>query len=447
MKLKLSNIGIVKSAEIEVNTITMLTGNNNSGKSTIGKVLYGTSVVQNMISNEEILINKYKSILNELSGISRWMNNSEYHKLFDETRELFNNIEMPYIYDDEELDLLTFSEKIDRLDTNINQLIELIDSFSEVEPMSQKNFDISVINLKQRVEQSADDNATKIITFEDILRTEFSGNFVSENKKKNEKSFIEVFEDNGDIIKLYTKNDEIDFNKSVFETSREYAEAIYFDDPFLLDDPFLRPRPVHISRNNPLSKYKHRRNTLFQLNHASRRRNYFDETIQDKNIKEIFSKVLGGEVRRGNGGYFYKRPNFISEVSFDSLSAGMKAFSIIQMMMEYGLLNNIEYLILDEPETHLHPEWQVKFAELVTLISQYYPIRILVTSHSPYFIEALDIYSKKNNIKDVKFYHSQSTENLDLCTFEDVTNNLDVVYTDMYRPLNFLEELRDDVGR
>ena len=78
MKLRLSNIGIVRQAEIELQTITVLTGANNSGKSTIGKVLYSIATVQNMIGDDSILINKYKSILNELSGISRWFRSEDY---------------------------------------------------------------------------------------------------------------------------------------------------------------------------------------------------------------------------------------------------------------------------------------------------------------------------------------------------------------------------------
>ena len=107
----------------------------------------------------------------------------------------------------------------------------------------------------------------------------------------------------------------------------------------------------------------------------------------------------------------------------------MKSFSTIQMMMEYGLLNNAEYLILDEPETHLHPEWQVRFAELVVLISLHYPIRILVTSHSPYFIEAIDIFSRKHHIdQDVKFYYSSSESNLGQGNIIDVTDNLETIF-------------------
>ena len=40
MKLNIDNIGIVRESEIELNGITVITGHNNSGKTTVSKVLY-----------------------------------------------------------------------------------------------------------------------------------------------------------------------------------------------------------------------------------------------------------------------------------------------------------------------------------------------------------------------------------------------------------------------
>ena len=40
MKLIIKNIGKLKNAEVEINGITVITGENNTGKSTVGKVLW-----------------------------------------------------------------------------------------------------------------------------------------------------------------------------------------------------------------------------------------------------------------------------------------------------------------------------------------------------------------------------------------------------------------------
>ncbi len=40
MKLELKNVGKIKYADVELNGITVIAGENNTGKSTIGKMLF-----------------------------------------------------------------------------------------------------------------------------------------------------------------------------------------------------------------------------------------------------------------------------------------------------------------------------------------------------------------------------------------------------------------------
>ena len=40
MNIRLRNIGVIKDSTIKINGLTVITGQNNSGKTTVGKVLY-----------------------------------------------------------------------------------------------------------------------------------------------------------------------------------------------------------------------------------------------------------------------------------------------------------------------------------------------------------------------------------------------------------------------
>lgn len=40
MNIKLENIGIIKNSNIKLDGLTIITGQNNSGKTTVGKVIY-----------------------------------------------------------------------------------------------------------------------------------------------------------------------------------------------------------------------------------------------------------------------------------------------------------------------------------------------------------------------------------------------------------------------
>ena len=108
-------------------------------------------------------------------------------------------------------------------------------------------------------------------------------------------------------------------------------------------------------------------------------------------------------------------------------------------MLEKGVIRENGTLILDEPEVHLHPEWQLKFAEIIILLQKEFDLHILINSHSPYLVEAIDVYSKKyGTFNNLKYYLATDSIN-------DVTDSIDGIYNQMYIPLNLLEEISEDL--
>ena len=61
MKLKIEDFGVIKNADIKVDGITVITGNNNTGKSTIGKVFFTcfNSLCDIELKIEDIIIKKH----------------------------------------------------------------------------------------------------------------------------------------------------------------------------------------------------------------------------------------------------------------------------------------------------------------------------------------------------------------------------------------------------
>ena len=54
MKLSIKNVGKLKEADVEINGITVIAGENNTGKSTIGKVLF--SIFQSLYKLDDQII-------------------------------------------------------------------------------------------------------------------------------------------------------------------------------------------------------------------------------------------------------------------------------------------------------------------------------------------------------------------------------------------------------
>jgi predicted ATPase len=93
--------------------------------------------------------------------------------------------------------------------------------------------------------------------------------------------------------------------------------------------------------------------------------------------------------------------------------------------------------VLDEPEVHLHPNWQLKYAEIITLLVKN-NINILVTTHSPYMIEALERYAEKYDIEDkTNFYLAKDG----MIKSDDNNQTLSKVFETLSQPYSVFDKM------
>ena len=125
-------------------------------------------------------------------------------------------------------------------------------------------------------------------------------------------------------------------------------------------------------------------------------------------------------------------------LSLDSLSSGMKTFYLIKSLIDNGTIVQNGTLILDEPEVHLHPDWQVTLAEVIVLLQREMGLHILINTHSPYFLRAIEVFSGKYDTEDVVKYYLSYNEG-DNAKMKDVTFNISEIYKVLSGPLQRIE--------
>lgn len=76
-------------------------------------------------------------------------------------------------------------------------------------------------------------------------------------------------------------------------------------------------------------------------------------------------------------------------ISLRNSADGMRALAPLVILDKYGLLNPNTLLVVDEPESHLHPQWIVEVADMLVWLVKERKMRILVATHSPYLVRAL----------------------------------------------------------
>ena len=420
MEIVVKNIGKVKEANIKINGITVIAGENDTGKSTISKALFtvfnsfyniNDKVKQQRKRSIENIINKHT--VNEIDFDENFFNtffkNSNSINLIANT--IIENF-ATYIKDNNKLknEILNYFKNFDLKLKN-----------STIEDISQK---IGVIlNISNKEIESS------ILT--DNLNNEFNGQI--NNIFINEKGIIEIKLKNKQL-KFIISNDKVEDIEKTSETIIT-SEAVYLDDPFIIDKNF---------DNEKISNHK-----IFLVNKL-----FYDDESTNNNVEKIaISKKLENIYNRlnivcpGNMVESNKNTNDFSyrfnnkELDIKNLSAGLKTFVILKTLLEKGILEENGVIILDEPEIHLHPAWQVIFAELIVLIQKEFNMHILLNTHSPYFLNAIEIYAEKHNIKERCSFYSAYLSG-QFSEFKDVTDNIEKIYYKLARPFQDLENER-----
>lgn len=412
MKLFLKNIGKIENATIELNGITVIAGENNTGKSTIGKTLFAVFNsfydIESKIERERE--NYIERFIYRNSNYDMFSNNSRLLKenFIDEIIEKLNPEKISSISEDTIKD--TICKNIgEELDESLDILVD------EISKKVKEVFGISHLEFLKEI-------------LKNNLLTEFSyqiGNIFS-----NEDSEI-ILTIKGREINIKIKDDKF---FSVENDISLGTEVIYIDNPFIIDDIDRHFFPRY-NRNIPR---KHSGFLLEKLQRENSENNIINEIIAQKIFEKIFSKInLGNFVTIGSR-LKYKKNNSEKTLNIENLSTGIKAFMIIKTLLFNGNISENGTIVLDEPEVHLHPEWQLIFAELIVLLQKEFNMHILLTTHSPYFLNAIEVYSAKYEIKEkCKYYLAENDGNFS--KFKDVTNYTELIYKKLARPFQELE--------
>lgn len=218
-------------------------------------------------------------------------------------------------------------------------------------------------------------------------------------------------------------------------------EAFLIDDPFVLDTNVYRHMGStgNMIRDNLIRRISLQRTNLMD--------GIFDAVASKDSIKkinDILGKVVDGEIRSAKDGMQYISSGHEEPISVINLSAGIKGFVLIKTLLERGILKEKDVLILDEPEIHMHTQWQLVYAEIIVLIQKYFDMTILVTTHSSHFLQAIEYFSKKYKIEHNCNYYLSKVDG-DGVIFQNVTDNTNIIHSEMVEPSILLDRLEEEL--
>ncbi len=350
MELQLRNIGMIKEANVKIDGLTVIAGENDAGKSTVGKVLFSL-IKADMISLLKIKRKQAENLLKNRK------------KNFDTQISLnFKN-------------QISINGTINFVTDSYKQSIELNENRTN-------NFLISMAESNQNISMPESDDIQLIRVFTDaiFIQTPFVWDLMDTFRG------ISNLKSESELLGLSTN--------------------IHF--PYLLWDLYVKL-------------------TNTQENESS--------------LNDMFNieKIINGKFEKNSRGDFkFIRNN--KEIEIVNVAAGIRSFGLLQVLLSNYQIHEKRILIFDEPEVHLHPKWQLEMAKIIVELVKN-GVKVLVNSHSPYMIEALELLSAQKEINS-NFYLAIKED--EFAKIEFMGNDLSPIYDLLSQPLDSLEKLELD---
>ena len=371
MRIQLKNLGITDNCDINLNNITVICGENNSGKTYITYAIYGflmywkqeymlpisKKTIKNLLYNgavvidiefylryaNEIIKNACKKFFKYIPTVFATKDINFMKAVFcaevDSLKDYYDYGEYHIVVGSKEKELFNIRKEKNSKEIQATLLVQ------------QDKVEIPFFVIKKIVS-----DALKKIIFSKIVNDPF---IVS-----SERTGISIFRNDLDII----RNKVLDFILRNKNTNSFLS--------LLNDEDFYYALPIknNIEFNRSLSNIMNR------------------DSFVSKRYKKILKKfydIVGGGYAVDKDGSLY----FIPRNQKRKLSLGQSSSSVRALVDMYFYVKHVaqkdDILIIDEPELNLHPQNQRRLARFLVALSNI-GIKILITTHSDYILKEIN---------------------------------------------------------
>lgn len=426
MRLRLKNFAKIHTADVQLNGLTIICGLNNTGKSTVGKALH---VLINSLAGIDGKVKKQRrDLIDKALFLSRgaWGRADDIRTRMDQRSSFCSEIRSKI--------QKHHSDSKEQLAEWISACLKQNNAKSDALPIIA----VEIASALWRVLNLPEESARKIYVD-------------SAFKKMFGEPIVSVYDSSLNAsVELEYKGDtfSVEFDESSCVSLKDPGtilhRSLFVDDPSVVDGlsddrvfKYGRVFPTVYEIVERLSKYK----GIKQNPDNAFERALVSDTLSQMTME--LSQMMEGRIVVGSKGVVFQLKRGGAQLDLQNLSQGVKSCALLYMLLDALLLRENEILVLDEPEIHLHTEWQVKYAEMIVLIQKYFHLTVVVTTHSPYFLDALEQFARKyETIQCANFYLSHAENGWS--DIEDVTGHLNKVYDVITPSLEVLATLRHE---
>lgn len=431
IRVKVEEFRAIAHADINIEGITIVAGENGCGKSTLSKLLYyvfkSACDYESLVEAE--LREKLKDVERLLDIAIFEIDNS---LATDATKSAFER-ELSVISKSQNFLSAETLERWSALIANVGEVYYVLSNTQKNSTSSNKSKRlIKIFSLLLRLTNEPTELSP--VLFQEINKLVHS--YYNEAFSKLNARPIDLFE--GELNQVFAR-------KSI----PKYIEVSEYDAPILATGglALAKPYSIHntIYTDTPMcigvrqsgNKYWDDINDLLNVgNHNA-----------SNHTSGIISNIISGEVLKEDSpfaasGFVFKRKDGV-EFLLQDAATGIKSFGLLQLLLNNGSLNSKSLLIIDEPEVHLHPQWIVEYARLVVLLNKELGIKFFIASHDPDFVSAIRYISEKEGVlNNVNFYLAEKQSD----AFSYNYNHLGVDIEPIFKSFNKAIDRIDEYG-
>ena len=424
--LEIGNVGLIRKAVVRLDGITVITGHNKTGKSTIGKVLY--ALARGFNSQTDYKAEFRNRVVQRLGAFALMLPRGEKARKIPDGCAISRLLNGTY-EKDEHAAVKSF----------LDQLKSEIDALYGDSLLSDALDDAYKFILGPSPEDYADGHV------ETMLSIEFNNNFTPVRDLSSESKVVlgTFVSGNGELHGIYKatagNNRFTDFNARVGYQS-VLPVPIYIDDAYILDD--LMSTEDETDKSVP----DHRSLLRRQLRECQRVLASTMERLgggqELESVLNLLHGLLPGSLESSNGSLVYKE-NGYGTLQLGNLATGEKFFTVLSMLLQSGQLAKDGLLILDEPEAHLHPGWINMLASVIVLLHKTMNISTVMTTQSVNMVLAIEAFSTAEGVEDDASFYKPEKQEDGMVRFEEADDMRDVygdLVADYERAYNLLLE-------
>ena len=404
LELKIENFGPIDEATIQVGQFTVFAGPNSTGKTFVSKMLYSTLRARNanhalvFFEVATLSIKLYLQLLEQrgevveerpLSAIRRGL-----QKIESILREAFPSYPLQNELDKFRAVQPELMAEVEKIKVHFQSLKKNIKTkeerpaalLSEVHVNFESSIDILESNLRNV-------DLTIGLGWHFKFLQNVLGNFQASdlsNLKGNGDSALHFSVEGVGELRETEESFGFSPDTQIVQNMQSFPETFYLESPLYwklksaLESIKLDSYSPSGASLNGVPDY------FYDMAVALRRRRVEHPFVE---IHESLHKAIEGQISLSEAGDLEFQKNDKS-IPLSLTSAGVANMGMLALLIERGALERGSFLFIDEPESNLHPAWQVEMAEFLFELARQ-GVNVVISTHSMTILKWLEVHVKE----------------------------------------------------